>query len=117
DSEGTGSLLTKGHDTAGTHKPATAADESSAKGVLRDAITKVMEEIQLHEKEARRHLKLAEALKRDLRESFAFLQERGGGRRGAEAPAGNAASSSASEPAAEKAAEASTAGPRQSTRK
>jgi hypothetical protein len=35
-----------------------------------------MEEIGYHEREARRHLQLADELRRDLRESFAFLQNR-----------------------------------------
>jgi hypothetical protein len=117
DSFGSESLGTKEQGTAASHKPATPADESIARGVLRDAITKVMEEIQLHEREARRHLKLAEVLKRDLRESFAFLQERGGGRKRAEAPAASSSATGASEQAEEKPAAGSPASPRQSTRK
>jgi hypothetical protein len=46
--------------------------------MLRDAIQKVMEEIALHEKEAREHKQQADALRRDLRESFAFLQDQKG---------------------------------------
>jgi hypothetical protein len=52
--------------------------ESSTKGMLREAIQKVMEEISYHEQEARKHMQQAEALRKDLRESFAFLQEREG---------------------------------------
>ncbi len=52
--------------------------ESSSKGMLRDAIQKVMGEIQHHEREARRHLQQARELRRDLRESFAFLVEQEG---------------------------------------
>src|SRR5262249_6139238 len=52
--------------------------ESSTKGMLREAIQKVMAEIEFHEQEANKHLQQAEALRKDLRESFAFLQEREG---------------------------------------
>jgi hypothetical protein len=51
--------------------------ESRTRGILRDAIHKVMEEIEHHEREARDHLKQAEALRKDLRESVAFLLEQG----------------------------------------
>jgi hypothetical protein len=44
--------------------------------MLREAIQKVMEEIEFHEREAKHHLQLAEELRNDLRDSFAFLQER-----------------------------------------
>jgi hypothetical protein len=53
------------------------ASESRSKGLLRDAIQKVMEEIEYHEREAKKHLQMAEALRIDLRDSFSFLQERG----------------------------------------
>jgi hypothetical protein len=54
--------------------------EGHSKGVLRDAIQKVMEEIEHHEREAKRHLQQAEDLRKDLRESFAFmLQQEGEG--------------------------------------
>jgi hypothetical protein len=43
--------------------------------MLKEAIQKVMEEIEFHEREAQKHRQQAEALKRDLRESFAFMQE------------------------------------------
>jgi hypothetical protein len=59
--------------------PARVEPESSTKGLLRDAIQKVMEEIDYHEREAKRHLQQAEALRKDLRESFSFLEERRGG--------------------------------------
>jgi hypothetical protein len=62
--------------------PAAHAEEeqgnSTAKGILKEAIQKVMEEIQFHEREAQKHRQQAEALKRDLRDSFAFLQEQKG---------------------------------------
>jgi hypothetical protein len=51
-------------------------DDSSAKGMLRQAIQKVMEQIEFHEREAKKHLQQAKALRKDLRDSFAFLQER-----------------------------------------
>jgi hypothetical protein len=44
--------------------------------MLREAIQKVMEEIEFHEREAKHHLQLADELRNDLRDSFAFLQER-----------------------------------------
>jgi hypothetical protein len=53
-----------------------APPESSTKGILRQAIQKVMEEIAFHEREAEKHLQQAKALRRDLRDSFSFLQER-----------------------------------------
>ena len=51
---------------------------SNTKGVLRDAIQKVMEEIAYHEQAAKKHLRQADELRKDLRESFAFLQDREG---------------------------------------
>jgi hypothetical protein len=65
---------------------AEAPHESSTKGMLREAILKVMEEIEYHEREAKKHLQQAEALRNDLRDSFAFLQERGGAGKPAEVP-------------------------------
>ncbi len=78
-----------------THGPATAHPprrdeahhETSARGILKDAIQKVMEEIEYHEREAQKHRQQAEALKRDLRESFAFMQEQKGRGKPIEAPA------------------------------
>src|ERR1700676_359155 len=52
--------------------------ESRTKGMLREAIQKVMQEIEYHEKEAQKHLRQAASLRKDLRESVAFLQEQGG---------------------------------------
>jgi hypothetical protein len=57
--------------------PRPEAPESRTRGILREAIHKVMEEIEHHEREAREHLKQAEALRKDLRESVAFLLEQG----------------------------------------
>ena len=48
-----------------------------AKGILQEAIRKVMEEIEHHENEAKKHLQQAAQLRKDLRESIAFLQEQG----------------------------------------
>jgi hypothetical protein len=56
--------------------PFAGQEESSTKGMLREAIQKVMEEIEHHEREAKKHLQQAKALRKDLRDSFAFLQER-----------------------------------------
>jgi hypothetical protein len=61
-------------------EPAEEAHESQTKGMLRDAINKVIEEIQYHEREAQRHLHLARELRKDLRESFAFVMEQKGKR-------------------------------------
>jgi hypothetical protein len=89
-----------------THDAVSPPDEGGAKEILKDAITKVMEEISHHEKEAKRHVKQAESLKRDLRESFAFLQEkRAAKHRGDTTPD---TTSNASEPAAASAADATT---------
>jgi len=64
------------HGPAAAHPPRREEErESPAKGMLKEAITKVMEEIEFHEREAHKHRQQAEALKRDLRESFAFMQE------------------------------------------
>ncbi len=81
-------------DEAGTGNETVAAEtqpESGARGMLRDAIEKVMKEIEHHEAEAKRHLQLAAQLRNDLRESIAFLRKQGEQR---EAPAvpGDAAS-------------------------
>jgi hypothetical protein len=57
-----------------------AADErpdSPTKGMLREAIQKVLEEIAHHETEAKKHLQQAQELRKDLRDSFSFLQDRG----------------------------------------
>ena len=64
-----------------------APAESSTRGILRDAIQKVMDEIAHHEREARNHLQQAAALRKDLSDSFAFLQERGERRKPGEAMA------------------------------
>ncbi len=49
-----------------------------AAGVLRDAIQKVTEEIEHHEREAKRHSQQAKDLRAELRESFSFLLGQGG---------------------------------------
>jgi len=45
--------------------------------MLREAIQKVMEQIDSHEREAKKHLQQAAELRKDLRESIAFLAEQG----------------------------------------
>jgi hypothetical protein len=72
-------------------------EDSSAKGILREAIQKVMEEIAYHEREAEKHVQLAKSLRKDLRDSFAFLQERQD-----DAPTGASARSRPSESLASK---------------
>jgi hypothetical protein len=59
--------------------PETAEEqpESRARGMLRQAIQKVMEEIEQHEVEAKQHLQQAAQLRKELRESIAFLQAQG----------------------------------------
>jgi hypothetical protein len=54
--------------------PAATEAESRTRGMLRDAIKKVMAEITHHENEAKKHKQQAEELRRELRESFAFVQ-------------------------------------------
>jgi len=54
-------------------QPAPVEPESGTKGILREAIQKVRQEIAYHEREAKKHLQQARDLRRDLRESFAFL--------------------------------------------
>jgi hypothetical protein len=52
-------------------------EEGPARGILREAILKVMEEIEHHEKKARHHLQQASELRKALRESVSFLHEEG----------------------------------------
>jgi hypothetical protein len=56
---------------------AAASAESGTRAILRDAIQKVMDEIAHHEREAKRHLQQAQELRKELRESVAFLQAGG----------------------------------------
>jgi hypothetical protein len=56
---------------------AAGQQESRTRGILREAIRKVMEEIEYHEKEAQQHLQQAAQLRKDLRDSLAFLQKQG----------------------------------------
>lgn len=70
----------------GVATPPEGQEESSAKGVLREAIQKVMTEIAYHEREAQRHLQLAQELRKDLRESFAFMVEQGASERPSSVP-------------------------------
>jgi hypothetical protein len=66
----------EGHNGPGAEVPQSAR-ESKTRGILRDAIRKVMEEIEHHEAEGKRHFQLAADLRKDLRESIRFLQEQG----------------------------------------
>ena len=59
-----------------------------ASGVLREAIQKVMEEIEHHEREAKRHSQQARDLRKELRESFSYLLEQGEKEKLAAAPEG-----------------------------
>ncbi len=62
-----------------------ATTEGGTRAVLRGAIQKVMDEIQHHEREAKRHLQQAQDLRKELRESVAFLQAGGQAAKAAEA--------------------------------
>ena len=55
----------------------TGHGESGARGVLREAILKVMEEIEHHEREAKHHIEQAAELRKALRESVSFLHGEG----------------------------------------
>jgi hypothetical protein len=56
--------------------------------MLREAIQKVMEEIAHHERAAKKHTQMAAALRKDLRDTFAFLQGQEGKGKAAEIPSG-----------------------------
>jgi hypothetical protein len=89
-----------------------SAEEPSArntKGVLRDAIQKVMEEIAFHEQAAKKHLQQADELRKDLRESFAFLQDREGKSKAPLSSAGNLQGPPAEPPTKEKLKDGTTA--------
>src|SRR5260370_727380 len=51
-------------------------DKTSPKGSLRAATHRVREGIEHNEREAKKHRKRAAELRRDLRESFAFVQDK-----------------------------------------
>jgi hypothetical protein len=68
---------TERHEDSATSEHPQERGVSSAKGLLQEAIRKVMEEIEHHENEAKKHLQQAAELRKDLRESIAFLQEQG----------------------------------------
>jgi hypothetical protein len=65
------------------HKDSTRPEQAQeqpgagAKGILQVAIRKVMQEIEHHENEAGKHLQPAAELRKELRESIAFLHEQG----------------------------------------
>jgi hypothetical protein len=75
-----------------------AQPESEAQAMLRGAIAKVMKEIEHHEAEAQRHSHLAAALRKDLRDSIAFLRKQGEQK---ETPAVPGHAAGVGEPAAE----------------
>jgi hypothetical protein len=94
-----GSRLTGGLDKAPQRGGAEGQPESGTKGMLRNAIQKVMDEVAFHEREAKKHLQMAEELRKDLRGSFAFLQEREGKVKPAGVPPASAAAKMAEPPA------------------
>ncbi len=51
------------------------ATDSTVRGMLQEAIQKVMDEIEHHEQEARRHLQLAEDLRKELQEGFRLARQ------------------------------------------
>jgi hypothetical protein len=66
---------TAGHDAPA--QPATEEHlESRTREMLRKAIQNVMGEIEYHEAEAQKHLQQAAELRKELRDSLRFLQER-----------------------------------------
>jgi hypothetical protein len=58
-------------------EPKNTQPESEARALLRDAIAKVMREIEHHEAEAQRHAQQAATLRKELRESIAYLRKQG----------------------------------------
>lgn len=85
-----------GADTSAPPGAAEERQESGTKGMLREAIQKVMDAIEHHEREARMHLQQAAALRKELRESFAFVHE--GGAKGKFLPAAESKAAKAAEP-------------------
>ncbi len=61
--------------TCQTVPPAKPAAEGTVRGVLQEAIQKVMAEIEHHEQEAKRHLQQAEDLRRELQEGFRIVKQ------------------------------------------
>lgn len=49
---------------------ASGGSEGTVRGILQNAIQKIMDEIGQHEEAARRHLQMAEALRKELQEGF-----------------------------------------------
>jgi hypothetical protein len=93
------------------HPPSAHSTESPTKNVLREAIDKVKAEIAHHESEAQQHMQQAEALRKDLRECFRFLQS--GGREGLSEPASERPAASPGEPAPLARPREASAAPRQ----
>jgi hypothetical protein len=111
--------LTGGLDKSPPTGVSSGQPESSTKGMLRDAIQKVMDEIAFHEREAKKHLQMAEELRKDLRGSFAFLQEREGKAKPAGIPAASAPAKTTEPPVKEKSKNVTATGkrPRAKTKK
>jgi len=68
---------TEGQDAAAGSEPGEGPQEGKASGLLREAIQKVMREIEHHEHEAQKHHHQAQTLRKELRESLAFLRAEG----------------------------------------
>jgi hypothetical protein len=79
---------TEGPDSSAGPGPPEEPQESKASRLLREAIHQIMEEIEHHEQEAQRHLQQAQALRKELRESLAFLRAEGRKGQTAEPPGG-----------------------------
>ena len=73
------------------------APEATVRGILQEAIQKIMDEIGHHEQEARRHLQLAEALRQELQEGFKIARQEA---RAKSATGGREPADGTSEPAA-----------------
>jgi hypothetical protein len=73
---GAGMLTGKppGTEEAENSSAAETSEESSTRAALRQAIEKVMGEIEHHEREAQRHWQQATVLRKELRESMSYLQ-------------------------------------------
>jgi hypothetical protein len=82
--------------------------EGNARNLLREAIEKVTAEIAYHDSEAQKHRRQAEELRKELRETYAFLQS--GGKKEPTAAAQEARPSSGSEPGTSEAAKPALAG-------
>src|SRR5438105_420586 len=63
----------------GTHGKSTAETptelETTVRGILRDAIQKLMNEVEHHEQAAKRHLQQADDLRKELQDSFKIVKQ------------------------------------------